>query len=122
MEGQPVTVSRDAVYINTTTLTDVPEGYEIVWLGDEPNPDGAVTVEIRAIETTKEVAVKYYIEAEDRTIDGQSVKVDKDASYINTGILKDVPNGYELVWTGDLPIENGTVVWKSEQRNRMWIS
>ena len=110
VEGQPVTVSRDAVYINTTTLTDVPEGYEIVWLGDEPIRDGAVTVEIRAIETTKEVAVKYYIEAEDRTIDGQSVKVDKDASYINTGILKDVPNGYELVWTGDLPIENGTVV------------
>lgn len=110
VEGQPVTVSRDAVYINTTTLTDVPEGYEIVWLGDEPIRDGVVTVEIRAIETTKEVAVKYYIEAEDRTIDGQSVKVDKDASYINTGILKDVPNGYELVWTGDLPIENGTVV------------
>ncbi len=110
VEGQPVTVARDAVYINTTTLTDVPEGYEIVWLGDEPIRDGAVTVEIRAIETTKEVAVKYYIEAEDRTIDGQSVKVDKDASYINTGILKDVPNGYELVWTGDLPIENGTVL------------
>ena len=60
--------------------------------------DGVVTVEIRAIETTKEVAVKYYIEAEDRTIDGQSVKADKDATYINTSILKDVPNGYD--WYG----------------------
>ena len=110
IDGAPLTVSKDTTYINTTTLTDVPEGYEIVWLGDEPIRDGVVTVEIRAIETTKEVAVKYYIEAEDRTIDGQSVKADKDATYINTSILKDVPNGYELVWTGDLPIENDTVV------------
>ena len=35
IDGAPLTVSKDTTYINTTTLTDVPEGYEIVWLGDE---------------------------------------------------------------------------------------
>ena len=110
IDGQAVTVDKDATYVNTTTLTDVPEGYEIVWLGDEPIRDGQIIVEIRKTETTKEVAVVYNIEAEGRQITGQSVKVDKDATYINTSILKDVPEGYEIVWVGDLPIENDSVL------------
>ena len=110
IDGQAVTVDKDATYVNTTTLTDVPEGYEIVWLGDEPIRDGQIIVEIRKTETTKEVAVVYNIEAESRQITGQPVKVDKDATYINTSILKDVPEGYEIVWVGDLPIENDSVL------------
>ena len=46
-------MDKDATYVNTTTLTDVPEGYEIVWLGDEPIRDGQIIVEIRKTETTE---------------------------------------------------------------------
>ncbi|HIR14515.1 MAG TPA: sortase B protein-sorting domain-containing protein [Candidatus Choladousia intestinavium] len=113
-----VEVEKDAIHVNTSLLKDVPEGYELVVTGDLLICDGWIFAEVRKIDT-KTVAVEYYIEAEDRTISGKAVEVEYDANNVNTSLLTDIPAGYELVWTGDLQIEeaeDGTLFVKAELR------
>ena len=113
-----VEVEKDAIHVNTSLLKDVPEGYELVVTGDLLICDGWIFAEVRKIDT-KTVAVEYYIEAEDRTISGKAVEVEYDANNVNTSLLTDIPAGYELVWTGDLQIEeaeDGTLFVKVELR------
>ncbi|HIW48800.1 MAG TPA: S-layer homology domain-containing protein [Firmicutes bacterium] len=45
-EGE-LSVPSDATSVNTNDLTDIPDGYELVWEGDLPIVDGWVWVEVR---------------------------------------------------------------------------
>ena len=45
-EGE-VTVHEDAYNVNTSALTDIPEGYELVNVGDVQINDGWIHVEVR---------------------------------------------------------------------------
>ena len=103
-----VTVAADAIHVNTSALTDVPAGYEVIWTGDVLINDGWIYVELRKSETVKEVGVNYYIPAEDRYVEGKVI-VDKDANNVNTSALTDIPAGYEPIWVGDVQINDGWI-------------
>ena len=109
-----LTVAADATNVNTSTFTDIPEGYELVWTGDLPIVDGWVWVEVRPVEApdpaTQSVTVTYWDTENDQQV-GESftITVDADATYVNTSSFTDIPAGYELAWTGDLPIVDGAV-------------
>lgn len=106
-EGK-VTVDVDAYNVNTSALTDIPEGYELTRVGDIQIIDGWIYVEVKKAATTKEVGVNYYIEEEDRYVEG-TVTVAADAIHVNTSALTDVPAGYEVIWTGDVLINDGWI-------------
>ncbi len=100
-------VAKDATSVNTSKLT-VPEGYELVEVGDLPIRDGYVYAEVRKAATTKTVKINFYCPDEKKQIAEPKLKVAKDATSVNTSKLT-VPNGYELVEVGDLPIRDGYV-------------
>mgnify|MGYP000027184843 CR=1 FL=1 len=104
-----VTVDADANNVNTNDLTDVPEGYEIVWVGDTQINDGWIFVELRPVATTKTVGLNYWDVVNNKQVSEGSVVVDSKATSVNTSTFTDVPEGYELVWKGDLPIMDGWV-------------
>ena len=106
-EGK-VTVDADANNVNTSALTDVPEGYELVTTGDVAINGGWIFVEVRPVEK-QEVGVNYW-DAENNVQAGEGkVTVDADANNVNTSALTDVPEGYELVTTGDVAINGGWI-------------
>ena len=100
-------VAKDATSVNTSKLT-VPEGYELVEVGDLPIRDGYVYAEVRKAATTKTVKINFYCPDEKKQIAEPKLKVAKDATSVNTSKLT-VPEGYELVEVGDLPIRDGYV-------------
>ena len=102
-------VDADATYVNTSTFTDIPEGYELVWVGDLQIVDGWVWVEVRPAADTKVVGLNYWDIVNNKQVTEGSVLVDADATYVNTSKFTDVPSGYELVWVGDLQIMDGWI-------------
>ncbi len=101
------TVAADANNVNTTTLADIPEGYEVVWTGDV-QVTGHVVVEVRPA-STKTVGLNYWDIVNNKQVAEGSVTVDADATNVNTSTFTDIPEGYELVWTGDLQINDGWI-------------
>src|SRR5699024_7750464 len=84
----------------------VPEGYKMMESGDFFVTDGGqedITVEKIAEPDTQSVTVTYWDTTNDKQV-GESftVAVAADATNLNTSVLTNVPEGYELVWTGDL--------------------
>ena len=109
-EGK-VSVAVDANNVNTSALTDVPEGYELVSTGDVAINDGWIFVEVRPVaqSVTKEIGVNYW-DVENNAQAGEGkVTVTADANNVNTSALTDVPEGYELVSTGDVAINDGWI-------------
>ena len=106
-----ITIDEDASYFNTSLLTDVPEGWELCEVGDIYLGTSTVAkVKIRQVEAEqRNIAVKYVTE-DGTEVGAGALTVEKDATYINTSILTDVPEGYVIAIVGDLPIENETVV------------
>ena len=105
-----LTVAADATMVNTSTFKDIPAGYELVWTGDLPIVDGWVWVEVRPMDAeTKTVGLNYWDVVNNKQVAEGSLTVDADATSVNTSTFKDIPAGYELVWTGDLPIVDGWV-------------
>ena len=107
VEGQ-IVVDDDATTVDPTTLTDIPEGYEIVSTDAAQINDGWIYVELQQIVTTKEVGVNYYIPAEGRYVEGKIV-VDKDATTIDPTTLTDIPEGYELISTDAVQINDNWI-------------
>ena len=101
------TVDKDATSVNTSKLT-APEGYELVLSGDLAINDGYVYAAVRKVATTKTVKINFYCPDEKKQIAEPKLKVAKDATSVNTSKLT-VPEGYELVEVGDLPIRDGYV-------------
>ena len=88
-------------YFNTGDLQDVPEGYELVTVGDfTPNADGSDVV-LKVQKTEAEYAYIQYVDAEGGYIVAYGVAQLNEDGYFNTGDLKDVPEGYELTTVGD---------------------
>ena len=109
-ESFTITVDADATSVNTSTFKDIPAGYELVWTGDLPIVDGWVWVEVRPVDAeTKTVGLNYWDIVNNKQVAEGSLTVDADATSVNTSTFKDIPAGYELVWTGDLPIVDGWV-------------
>ena len=114
--GEPVLTTSikladDATYFNTSILKDVPYGYELATLGDVPVSAGNVAyVVVRAKEYTKDVVVNYVKENGEPVLT-TSIKLEKDATYFNTSILKDIPYGWELVNQGDIPVGDNNVAY-----------
>ena len=105
-----LTVAADATMVNTSTFKDIPAGYELVWTGDLPIVDGWVWVEVRPMDAeTKTVGLNYWDVVNNKQVAEGSLTVAADATSVNTSTFKDIPAGYELVWTGDLPIVDGWV-------------
>ena len=72
-----LTVDKDATSVNTSKLT-VPEGYELVEVGDLPIRDGYVYAEVRKAVTTKGITVVYQ-DRKGNVIKTAPMTVDKDA-------------------------------------------
>ena len=107
-KGNPVLtsslkVSKDNTYINTSWLKDVPYGWELANVGDLPIENNAVTVVVREKEYQKDVIINY-VDEKGNLVLTSSIKLNKDATYFNTSILKDVPYGWELANVGDIPV------------------
>ena len=107
-EGE-VTVPADATNVNSSALTDIPEGYELVWTGDFQINDGWIWVEVRPVATTQTVGVNYWDVENDKQAAEGEVTVPADATNVNSSALTDIPEGYELVWTGDFQINDGWI-------------
>ena len=107
VEGS-VEVLSDAATVNTEALTDIPEGYEVIYPGEAQINDGWIFVDLQKIVTTKEIGINYYIPDEDRYVEGKVI-VDKDANNVNTSALTDIPAGYEPIWVGDVQINDGWI-------------
>ena len=74
--------------------------------------DGWVWVEVRPVEETEtqSVTVTYWDTVNNKQVgETFTIEVAADATNLNTSTLTNIPEGYELVWTGDLAIENGAV-------------
>ena len=106
-EGK-VTVPADAYNVNTSALTDIPEGYELVSTGDITINGGWIWVEVKP--STKEIGVNYWDVENNKQAGEGKVTVPADAYNVNTSALTDIPEGYELVSTGDITI-NGGWIW-----------
>ena len=105
-----ITVDADAYNVNTSVLTRVPEGYELVWVGDIVLEGSELSVLVRKTaeeptdpsEETKTIVVNYYDDDGGALLGQETVVVDADAQTINVGDLKKIPEGYEAVldeWT-----------------------
>ena len=73
-----------------------------------PEAFDSVDVGSATVATTKTVKINFYCPDEKKQIAEPKLKVDKDATSVNTSKLT-VPKGYELVEVGDLPIRDGYV-------------
>ncbi|WP_190324862.1 hypothetical protein, partial [Mediterraneibacter catenae] len=107
-EGE-VTVAADANNVNTSTLTDIPEGYELVSTGDVEINDGWIWVEVKPVATTQEVGVNYWDIVNNTQAGEGKVTVAADANNVNTSALTDIPEGYELTVSGDITINDGWI-------------
>ena len=108
VEGE-VEVAYSASNVNTSALTDVPERYEVVNAGDVPINDGWIMVDVKPIPTTKEIGVNYWDVENNKQVGEGKVTVDAGANNVNTSDLTDIPEGYELVNTGDVEINDGWI-------------
>ena len=90
-----------------------PEGYVIAIVGDQPidwkkeTPTVIFTVDKK---DTKKVQVQYYNREGDGEVGTEIVEVEKDAANFNTGLLKEIPEGYKLDTVGDITINYGMAV------------
>ena len=113
---ETITVDADAYNVNTSVLTSVPEGYELVWVGDIKLEGSELSVLVRATgeeptdpsEETKEVTVNYYDEG-GNLVEVGTVTVPADAETVDTSALTDVPEGYEIVNGGAVAIVDGAI-------------
>ena len=109
-EGTTLEVAKDAVNANYSAVT-APDGYEFCESGDFAFGNNVtVSLKVRKVVTTKTVKINFYSESEEKQVKEAPLTVAKDATYINTSALADImPEGYELVVTGDLTIRDGYV-------------
>ena len=103
-----IVVDREAGHVNTSVLTDVPYGYEIANTGDMSIKGNHIDVVVREKEYTKSIVVNY-VDEEGNLVLTSDILMSKEATHVNTSLLKDVPYGYEIAVTGDVRIEDNTV-------------
>ena len=100
-------VPVDQYNMNSSEVT-APKGYVIAIVGDSKIDWDNQTVTFTVKEASK-ATINYYCEAEEKKVGEEVLYVDEGATNVNTSTFKKVPAGYELVLTGDLPINDGYV-------------
>ena len=100
-------VPVDQYNMNSSEVT-APKGYVIAIVGDSKIDWDNRTVTFTVKEASKAI-INYYCEAENKAVGEEVLYVDEGATSVNTSTFKKVPAGYELVLTGDLPINDGYV-------------
>ena len=108
--GEKINVEVKDGMINTGRLT-APEGYEVCVKGDVLATAGAgLNVEVRKVAKTVYVS---YIDADTKMpLENaiETLKLEAGATYFNASVLKAIPEGYELVTTGDVFVGNNDTV------------
>lgn len=118
-------VDRSGKVVDTTVVENVkltqkimnsndvkaPEGYVIGIVGDQfiDWTKQTVTFTVDKKET-KKVQVQYYNREGAGEVGTEIVEVEKDATNFNTGLLKEIPEGYKLDTVGDITINYGMAV------------
>ena len=103
-----IDVPQEATSVNTGLLKDAIYGYEIAVVGDIAIENGAINVTVRERVYTKTVTVNYVTENGENVLTS-SIVVPKDATSVNTGLLKDAIYGYEIAVVGDIAIKDGAI-------------
>ena len=103
-----IDVPQEATSVNTGLLKDAIYGYEIAVVGDIAIENGAINVTVRERVYTKTVTVNYVTENGENVLTS-SIVVSKDATSVNTGLLKDAIYGYEIAVVGDIAIKDGAI-------------
>ena len=120
-----VTLEDTATYFNTSILTGVPEGWEIANIGDVyvGNADSVDVLIRETVKREKDIIISYVDEKDGHEVAVSSITIDEDASYFNTSLLTDVPEGWTLAEVGDIYLGSSTVAKvkirqvEAEQRN-----
>ncbi len=95
-----ITIPEIDTTFHHSILTDIPQGYELVLLGDYYVGAAAVVeVEVRLIPTTKDITVIYVCSGEEMGTEVITLPI-ADTTFHHS-ILTDIPQGYELVLIGD---------------------
>ena len=100
-------VPVDQYNMNSSEVT-APKGYVIAIVGDSKIDWDNQTVTFTVKEASK-ATINYYCEAVNKAVGEEVLYVDEGATSVNTSTFKKVPAGYEVVLTGDLPINDGYV-------------
>lgn len=110
-----VTVDADAYNVNSSLLTDIPYGYELVNTGDIQIMDGSIYVPVK-VAATKVVGVNYYDRENGVQAYEGTVTVAGDATSVNSSQLTDIPEGYELVKPGEFQINDRWIYVEVKQK------
>ena len=77
---------------NTSSLQDVPEGYELVTVGDfsdgDANADGNIVLKFRRLKKKQEYAYIQYVDSEGGYVVGYGVAKLNEYGYFNTSSLQ----------------------------------
>ena len=105
---ETVEVPADAGNFSASLLKAIPEGYELVESGDIAFTSDTVNVKVRKAQKTIYVS---YIDESGMPIPEaiEKVQVPADAGNFSASLLKEIPEGYELVETGDIPCASDTI-------------
>ena len=109
---EDVKVDYDATYITVDQLNDVPYGWKVkdsekIYLDKEGNAQ----VEIVKDKVTRDVVVQYIDSNNHNILRGRETLYDIDNTQrtINTSVLQEVPDGWEIVNEGNVDIVDGKV-------------
>ena len=100
-------VPVDQYNMNSSEVT-APKGYVLAIVGDSKIDWDNQTVTF-TVKEAPTATINYYCEAEEKKVGEEVLYVDEGVTYVNTSTFKKVPAGYELVMSGDLPINDGYV-------------
>ena len=107
-----IEVEAGTTQVNASVFADlVPEGYELVTTGDVAINGGYIYAEVRKVAAqTETVKINFYSEEEGKQIAEKSIEVEAGTTQVNASVFADlVPEGYELVTTGDVAINGGYI-------------
>ena len=103
-----IKLDASATTFSNTTLTNVPEGYEICRIGDESVGNIAngefIYIEVREkAAQTRKVRVHYVSESGEMIEDNiEELTIPADQTVVKTADLKKIPAGYEVCAVGDI--------------------
>ena len=99
---QRINVDFDALEIQESALTQIPEGYQVVSISGIQGH--SVTVVVEDIPTTKAVKVVYMYE--DAKVSEEVINVNIDATHIEKEDLQNIPYGYKYVKSTSINSQN----------------
>ena len=110
-----IIVDANADNVNTSTFADkVPEGYELVSVGNIEINDSWIYVEVRPVAIKPYFHFRFVVKDDngnEKVVGSSALQFPADTKIIKYSVLAErgmVPDGYELCYSGDLWIEGAT--------------